>query len=58
VSTQDFEDDLVHGSAADAGAAGEEADGMGQQGDAQWMEILQQCQREVSGSLDDVAGLR
>jgi hypothetical protein len=28
-----------------------------QQGSAEWMDVLDQCQREVSGGLDDVAGL-
>lgn len=51
-STGDLEEALVHaGSAADAGNGGSSRD------DAQWMEVLSQCQREASGSLDDVAGL-
>jgi hypothetical protein len=47
----DFDDDLAH-----AGSAADEAQWQ-RQGGAEWMDALQQCQREVSGSLADVAGV-
>ena len=47
------DDDLMQiGSAVDASEHPDQ-----QQSNAQWMEILQQCQKIVSGSLDDINGL-